>query len=239
MESSGAGTKNDETKDDNNGGYAVRPKSILKPDKDKDKQLSKQEAESSDTKSSSIINETADVKKVHEHMKYSRSPDSEKRNEINNRPPMVEGSRLKQIQNVPLSVKLKAFDSDNGDKVSFDISRKPIHGKIVELNKVKGSLIYIPQKDFTGNDSFDYYATHGEEKSKLVSISIKVKKVEAAIDLGDKADSVIHGINNIGETKFDDSNDHQNDSHDATDDLDGKAYGKQGMTSTNSQEAEK
>ena len=113
-------------------------------------------------------------------MKYSRSPDSEKRNEINNRPPMVEGSRLKTIQNVPLSVKLKAFDSDNGDKVSFDISRKPIHGKIVELNKVKGSLIYIPQKDFTGNDSFDYYATHGEEKSKLVSISIKVKKVEAA-----------------------------------------------------------
>ena len=57
--------------------------------------------------------------------------------------------------------------------------------------------------------------------------------------IGDKADSVIHGINNIGETKFDDLNDHQNDSHDATDDLDGKAYGKQGMTSTNSQEAEK
>jgi len=58
-------------------------------------------------------------------------------------------------QNSRIEITLAADDEDK-DNLQFDITADPLHGSLDNFNKEKGTVTYIPQKDYSGDDKFSY-----------------------------------------------------------------------------------
>jgi hypothetical protein len=77
-------------------------------------------------------------------------------------------------QNNRIDITLVADDSDK-DKLQFDITADPSHGSLDNLNKDKGTVTYIPQKDYSGDDKFSFRVTDirgGNSEPATVDIKI-------------------------------------------------------------------
>jgi Concanavalin A-like lectin/glucanases superfamily/K319L-like, PKD domain/Bacterial Ig domain len=58
-------------------------------------------------------------------------------------------------QNSRIDINLVADDEDK-DQLQFDITADPSHGSLDNFNKEKGTVTYIPQKDYSGDDKFRF-----------------------------------------------------------------------------------
>ena len=99
-----------------------------------------------------------------------------------NDPPLANNQQLETNQNTPLDIILKGSDPiDNSDIISkFRIISSPTNGQISNFDSVKGTLTYIPNNNFIGQDSFTFKVADslGLESSNTGQVSINVKSTQ-------------------------------------------------------------
>ena len=65
------------------------------------------------------------------------------------------------------------------NKLRFlDPESKPSHGRIVQFSSSIGTLTYVPDENYNGNDDFDFKVYDGTVFSKDAKVSIKIENNE-------------------------------------------------------------
>jgi hypothetical protein len=92
--------------------------------------------------------------------------------------PTVTNQSLATDEDAPLSVRLTADDVDNSPLyMSFMVFSPPTHGT---LSGTMPNLIYTPDPNYHGPDSFGFKATDGESDSNDAAVNINVRPVNDA-----------------------------------------------------------
>jgi methionine-rich copper-binding protein CopC len=92
-----------------------------------------------------------------------------------NHVPISESETISVNENNPQRIKLKASDTDGRDRHMFKIVKEPSHGKIAEFSSSEGTLIYLPDRNYAGKDSFEFKVTDGKSESNEGQITIEIK----------------------------------------------------------------
>lgn len=93
--------------------------------------------------------------------------------DIKNHVPKAIAQSVSLKENTHIQVSLKAKDPDK-DRLSFNILDQPTHGKIVDFSSLVGSLVYIPDSNYVGHDTFKFKVNDGKDDSKESKVSIRV-----------------------------------------------------------------
>jgi Concanavalin A-like lectin/glucanases superfamily/K319L-like, PKD domain/Bacterial Ig domain len=72
-----------------------------------------------------------------------------------NNPPIAFDQSVSVDKNGQIGISMVANDEDK-DQVQFDITADPLQGTLDNFNKEKGTLNYVPQKDYSGDDKFSF-----------------------------------------------------------------------------------
>ncbi|HEX6184705.1 MAG TPA: Ig-like domain-containing protein [Pyrinomonadaceae bacterium] len=92
--------------------------------------------------------------------------------------PTVTGQSLATNEDTPLSVTLTASDVDNSPLyMSYMVFSPPAHGT---LSGTGANLVYTPDPNYNGPDSFGFKATDGEDDSNDATVNISVTPVNDA-----------------------------------------------------------
>ena len=90
-----------------------------------------------------------------------------------NTPPVATPRNLSILEDEARSLTLTGTDAD-GDPLTFSISTQPQYGTLTgELP----NLVYVPQQDYFGTDSFTFTATDGIDISDAATVSIAIESV--------------------------------------------------------------
>ncbi len=84
--------------------------------------------------------------------------------------PTASGDSVRVQEDMPSSIILKGVDPD-GDKLTYEIVKKPTHGK---LEGAPPNLIYTPDPNFSWLDSFTFKVSDGKDESAPATILISV-----------------------------------------------------------------
>lgn len=76
-------------------------------------------------------------------------------------------------ENSSKAISLSASDV-NGDVLVFSISGNASHGSLSDFETESGALVYTPEVDYDGEDSFSFIANDGTEDSNIAIVSIQV-----------------------------------------------------------------
>ena len=87
-----------------------------------------------------------------------------------NKPPIASGGNITTQEETPVSITLEGSDPD-GNTLSYSIISKPSHGS---LSGTEPNLVYTPDKNFFGKDSFSFRISDGKADSNDTTISITV-----------------------------------------------------------------
>ena len=79
-----------------------------------------------------------------------------------NHVPQVTNQIINTTEDLSASINLNANDSDPEDKLSYNLSSLPLHGK---LSGITPNLVYTPDKNYNGKDSFKYRVNDGVKSS--------------------------------------------------------------------------
>ncbi|MEO5712667.1 MAG: discoidin domain-containing protein [Luteolibacter sp.] len=93
-----------------------------------------------------------------------------------NTPPVSSAFAVSTQKNKAVAIKLKGSDA-NLNPLSFQIVKAPASGT---LSGTPPNLTYRPKKNFTGNVTFTYRVNDGTAKSKIATVTIKVKNAAAS-----------------------------------------------------------
>ena len=95
-------------------------------------------------------------------------------------------------KNISMSGVLSAYDPE-GDEMVFEIVRYPENGILTINDKTKGTYTYVPDVDFSGEDSFSYVAVdkYGNY-SAAEEIVISVRTAGVSTQYSDLTDHEIH-----------------------------------------------
>ena len=92
---------------------------------------------------------------------------------VNEAPTTVVISNISTIQNKAVNFRLNATDPEN-DPIQFSLVSNPSNGT---LSGTCSMLTYIPNKKFSGVDSFSFRAKDGKTESKVAVVDITVKGI--------------------------------------------------------------
>ena|GEM_PF-1142958 len=90
-----------------------------------------------------------------------------------NTPPVAQDGSATTDEDTPVDVTLQASDAD-GDTLSYSIVAAPAHGT---LSGTAPNLIYTPNANYNGTDSFTFKANDGQGDSNVATITITVAPV--------------------------------------------------------------
>jgi len=95
-----------------------------------------------------------------------------------NQAPEAKDQKVSVDANDNAKITLEGNDDDKDDKIQFDIVSDPSHGKLDNFDKSDGTVAYIPEQDYSGDDGFKFKVIDdkGAESDKA-SVEIKVKAV--------------------------------------------------------------
>lgn len=103
--------------------------------------------------------------------------------------PIAVSAQLKTYKNVSVTAFLGAYDPD-GDSIEYVVEEYPTGGSI---SFADGAVTYTPTKDFSGEDSFTYYAVDDwGKKSGTAKASITVSDSQSGIYFADMTDAPEH-----------------------------------------------
>src|SRR5205823_14760722 len=92
---------------------------------------------------------------------------------VNDRP-TANNVNVATNQNVPVVVTLYGSDVE-GSRLLFAIDAGPSHGTLSEMSG--NTLTYVPAGNFSGTDSFTYYANDGSLSGASATVGITVNPV--------------------------------------------------------------
>jgi hypothetical protein len=95
-----------------------------------------------------------------------------------NQAPDTEDQKVSVDANDKVKITLEGNDDDKDDKIQFDIVSDPSHGKPDNFDKSDGTVTYVPEEDYSGDDGFKFKVIDdtGAESDKA-SVKIEVKAV--------------------------------------------------------------
>lgn len=96
--------------------------------------------------------------------------------------PSVRDTSVRTNEDESVMVTLVADDADS-DSLTFTIVSQPSHGTLGEiepLNSISATVVYTPQADYNGTDSFTFAAGDGEEHSDVATADITINAVNDA-----------------------------------------------------------
>jgi hypothetical protein len=91
----------------------------------------------------------------------------------NNSAPIANNQSVTTNEDEAANITLSASDS-NGDTLTYSIVSEPSHGT---LSGTAPNLVYTPNANFNGTDSFTFKANDGQVDSNAATVSITIKKV--------------------------------------------------------------
>lgn len=93
-----------------------------------------------------------------------------------NTPPVANSQSVITTKDTSASITLDASDKD-GNALTYSIRSFPAHGSLSSLDKDNGSVIYNPNRGYTGSDSFTFTASDGTSTSNTAKVSITINSV--------------------------------------------------------------
>ncbi len=95
---------------------------------------------------------------------------------VSNTPPIADGQSISTAEDTPVAITLTGSDPD-GDLLAFTVISDPAHGS---LSGTALALVYTPDQDFNGSDSFTFVANDGMSNSLAAVIDIAISPVNDA-----------------------------------------------------------
>ena len=111
-----------------------------------------------------------------------------------NQAPKAEDQKVSVDADDKVKITLEGKDDDKDDKIQFDIVSDPSHGKLDNFDKSDGTVTYIPEQDYSGDDGFKFKVIDDKgEQSDSADVEIEVKAVtqtdqQATTTTGDETD---------------------------------------------------
>ena len=96
-----------------------------------------------------------------------------------NTPPVADSQTVNTTEDTPQPITLTGSDID-GDPLTFVIVTIPTNGVISGFNSSTGALIYTPETNFNGGDSFTFFVNDGSTNSGVATVSLTVTPVSDA-----------------------------------------------------------
>ena len=104
-----------------------------------------------------------------------------------NHPPKATGQSLIGGENSSLEILLGGID-DDGDPIAFSVVTQPIHGT---LTGIPPNLVYQPDTNYVGLDSFDFVAKDGQTNSAFATVLIGVNPAIAGPSISVPPDQIV------------------------------------------------
>ena len=113
----------------------------------------------------------------------SSTQNQQKTPEENNSPEAFDQS-ISVDQDGQVAITLEATDEDN-DQLQFDITADPLQGSLTGFDKEKGTVTYVPQNGYSGNDKFSYKVVDNKgSESNVADVDVNVKEVVSSNENG-------------------------------------------------------
>ena len=94
-----------------------------------------------------------------------------------NNPPESFDQSVSVDQDGQVTITLEATDEDN-DQLQFDITADPLQGSLTGFDKEKGTVTYVPQNGYSGNDKFSFKVVDNKSsESNIAHVDVNVKEV--------------------------------------------------------------
>ena len=95
-----------------------------------------------------------------------------------NHAPEAEDQKVSVDASDKVKITLEGNDDDKDDEIHFDIVSDPSHGKLDNFDKSDGTITYIPEEDYSGDDGFKFKVIDNKgEQSDSADVEIEVKAV--------------------------------------------------------------
>src|SRR6185312_4457893 len=108
-----------------------------------------------------------------------------------NQAPEAKDQKVSVNANDKVKLTLEGNDDDKDDKIQFDIVSDPSHGKLDNFDKSDGTVTYIPDADYSGNDGFKFRVIDDKgEQSDSADVEVEVKSINQAPEAKDQKVSV-------------------------------------------------
>ena len=106
----------------------------------------------------------------------SSTRNQQKAPEENNSPEAFD-QNVSVDQDGQVAITLEATDEDN-DQLQFDITADPLQGSLTDFDKEKGTVTYVPQNGYSGNDKFSFKVVDNKSsESNIADVDVNVKEV--------------------------------------------------------------
>ena len=97
--------------------------------------------------------------------------------EVENNSPEAFDQSVSVQQDGQVDITLVASDEDN-DPLQFDLTADPLQGSIDKFDKEKGTLSYVPQQGYSGNDEFKFRVLDDKgSQSNIALVDINVEEL--------------------------------------------------------------
>ncbi len=117
----------------------------------------------------------------------NNQPVEEERNE----PPKADDQKVSVDANDNVKINLEGNDDDKGDEIKFDVVADPSHGTLDNFDKSAGTVTYVPEKDYSGDDKFKFKVTDDKgADSDSATVDVIVKAINQAPEADDQKVSV-------------------------------------------------
>ncbi len=96
-----------------------------------------------------------------------------------NHEPVAQGQYTQTSEDQAFVISLGATDQD-GDSLTFSLLTSPVHGVLGALDPLTHQVVFTPNANFVGQDSFVFQVTDGQGGSATATINVKVLPVNDA-----------------------------------------------------------
>src|SRR6188768_1930098 len=126
----------------------------------------------------------------------SSTQNRQKAPEENNSPESFD-QNVSVDQDGQVAITLEATDEDN-DQLQFDITADPLQGSLTGFDKEKGTVTYVPQNGYSGNDKFSFKVVDNKSsESNIADVDVNVKEVVSSNEKGqNETNNAVQSIKN-------------------------------------------
>src|SRR6188508_1273606 len=126
----------------------------------------------------------------------SSTQNQQKAPEENNSPESFD-QNVSVDQDGQVAITLEATDEDN-DQLQFDITADPLQGSLTGFDKEKGTVTYVPQNGYSGNDKFSFKVVDNKSsESNIAEVNVNVKEVVSSNEKGqNETNNAVQSIKN-------------------------------------------